>query len=334
MPPVIRTGQQICSCCDGLGTVASYGVCPLCDGAGCPDDSGDESAEANLWAVAQAVIDGLPDAAELEKAALPCYVNALLGKGMGLFAACSIRPGELILGETPLVTVAGTEELRHCIAQSISDGEGTDTLDMRYVNQICAHDPQFNRNIARALEQLDVSAQEEFLALQDSFCDEMCVGPGVWVEVSHTEHGAPCALCGTYGFIVRRNLNDSGQVVVDVGGLLVNCAQESLKQKCRGTLGGIFLTNAVGDSNSDVSFVYSTSSRINHSCRPNAVVVVRNRVRYIFAAHAIDRGEEICISYIEALCLLHCSGNNSLLNGASGANAQDVHQLQQTLMLR
>merc|ERR1712129_530299 len=63
--------------------------------------------------------------------------------------------------------------------------------------------------------------------------------------------------------------------------------------------GGIFLTNAVGDSERDVSSVYSLGSRFNHSCRPNAIVAQVGGMRCFFAMGEIAQGEEICISYIE-----------------------------------
>merc|ERR1711879_155020 len=59
------------------------------------------------------------------------------------------------------------------------------------------------------------------------------------------------------------------------------------------------LTNAVSDTDLDVTRVYLLTSRLNHSCEPNALVVCVGGDRCVFAAEDIDEGTEICISYIE-----------------------------------
>merc|ERR1719492_66659 len=82
---------------------------------------------------------------------------------------------------------------------------------------------------------------------------------------------------------------------------------DSFSAEGQSTLGGIFITNAVAEAESDTSHVYAKSSRINHSCRPNAVVVERGRSRHIFAASKVSAGDEICISYIEDYSCERCA---------------------------
>jgi len=313
-PPVV------CCCCDGTGLVEVYGACPLCDGAGShgTEDGGKASdliftAPPGLLAVAQAV--AYPGGLASEGSA--CVVEVIAGKGKGLCTVGSLRPGSLILAEAPLVTLTGTEAIRsQVVGENGRLVDGASTSGMRHINELFAQDERLIHSVAGAVEQLEVAAQDEFLDLADSFCDEAGLGPGVCVHITNPEFQDASHL--GKGYIVRQDGADC--FVVNVAGqFLYNVKGTDLAPRSKSTLGGIFLTNAVScGGDDDVSCVYQLSSRINHSCRPNAVVVEVDMVRHIFAVDVIAPGSEINISYIEDFgCRRHTEFRESVRSVAA-----------------
>ena len=246
-------------------------ICCCCDGLGfvvvsgdCPlcDGSGSLGDHPVLLTVARAIVEGSGCDGDLRP---PCYIAAdLPGRGVGLLATRDIVAGTLIMAEAPLLTVSGTETLRREIGRGTTLSDSVETSAMRSVNVLCSQDANLNLAVASSLRNLGDMAQGQFLSLADSFCGLTASAPPVL---------------------------QSFDCKVAEGGLH--------SDKDAPTVAGIFLTNAVSDSSGDISHVYSDSSRINHSCRPNAVVMARNGTRQVYAAEAIGAGIEICISYIE-----------------------------------
>lgn len=280
--------KQHCYCCGGEGC-DDYGPCPLCDGRGlCDDDDDDDDTDA-------AATQNLLSSDLLRRRSQETFaysVRAAEHKGHCLHTDCALRLGDLILVEKPLLSVAGTEALR---AKVMADNYCTTKLtcisDLRQANEVFAKDERLTRAVARAFSKADTLAQTAFLELSDSFFVDGSLGPGVWVQL----------VVGTCGFIVEsKSKNGSDFFVVDVDGELVqDIPRHQIVPRSRGTLGGIFLTNAVDEAASDVSHVYAVTSRINHSCRPNAIATTQDSMRCILAARDIQAGDEISISYIQ-----------------------------------
>mmetsp|Transcript_112406 Transcript_112406/g.350287 ORF Transcript_112406/g.350287 Transcript_112406/m.350287 type:complete len:363 (-) Transcript_112406:49-1137(-) len=285
-----------CCCCDGRGTVAGYGVCPLCNGEAAPP-------EPDLAAVAAAVASGLPRVDSAAGVGGPCPARpAPSGDGTGLFADRPLAPGDLVCGEVPLLTVLGTEAIRQLVVEEHSASGGS-TSEMRVINELYVEDVRLLFALARALEQLAPEMQDAFLALADSFPGGPAFRPGVWVCI---ESPQDCRkeFAGRRGHILRSQ-PEGGRAafVIDVGGMILHgIGEEEMEARSAGTLGGIFLTNAVSEKARDVSRVYHLTSRINHACRPNAVAIEHDEARYVLAASAIRSGDEVTISYIEDYC--------------------------------
>lgn len=93
------------------------------------------------------------------------------------------------------------------------------------------------------------------------------------------------------------DVSDLYEVLID-DEIWQDVPRERLLPKSRGTLGGIFLTNAVSGQD-DETHLYLESARLNHSCFPNAQVVTIGQERHIFVTRAIQEGEEISITYTE-----------------------------------
>jgi len=84
------------------------------------------------------------------------------------------------------------------------------------------------------------------------------------------------------------------------------------------TLTGVFYTNAVPGSPSDVGLVCPTVSRFNHSCAPNASFywVKSAGLEAVRALRHIPSGSEICVSYIELAA--PTDGRQRILNSRFG----------------
>lgn len=293
-----ETNVEACCCCRGIGEVEGVGVCPLCDGTGGFDPEG---FQAGLLAVARAVADAGSDGNFAETTAHRTMIVELPGTGQGLIAVEPFAPGELILAEVPLITVPGTEAIRDRVQAQLDSGtEAGGVSSLRPVNEAFAEDARLLAAVASQVEQLDASAKEELLCLDDSFTHGAELRPGVWVELVGKGLGETS---GRSGYVVGSEVVDGHEsfVVSIAGKHHCGLPQHCLRTLSEGSIGGIFLTNAVdGCGGQDISHVYSTSSRINHSCRPNAVVTeLQGHRRCVLALHQIEVGDEITISYLE-----------------------------------
>lgn len=253
------------------------------------------------------------------------------GRGYGLVATRRISAGELIIAECPLFIVHGTEAIRQQVAREHEDLSGLDTATMRKANAAAALDARFSLAVAAALGAAGATEVAAFCELSDSFfedgsseCDEkddaLHIRSGSWVQLTSAANGAPCGLSG----VALRSEVDGKRVTwqVQVHDQVWSLPGEALRCLTVGSVGGAFLTNAVSTSGQDVACVYGLSSRINHSCRPNALVLEREGMRCIFAASAIEQGDEVCISYVE-----------DFTSQRHSAMREKVHALARTLAL-
>lgn len=326
-----------CCCCRGLGR-DRFGACPLCEGAGChppeaqdsdaQSSADDASASPELWGVAQAIVERLGGGVPLAAAAAaasdvwPVAAESVSGRGYGLVATRRISAGELIIAECPLFIVHGTEAIRQQVAREHEDLSGLDTATMRKANAAAALDARFSLAVAAALGAAGATEVAAFCELSDSFFedDALHIRSGSWVQLTSAANGAPCGLSG----VALRSEVDGKRVTwqVQVHDQVWSLPGEALRCLTVGSVGGAFLTNAVSTSGQDVACVYGLSSRINHSCRPNALVLEREGMRCIFAASAIEQGDEVCISYVE-----------DFTSQRHSAMREKVHALARTLAL-
>mmetsp|Transcript_125391 Transcript_125391/g.244185 ORF Transcript_125391/g.244185 Transcript_125391/m.244185 type:complete len:343 (-) Transcript_125391:119-1147(-) len=271
---------EVCCFCPRSGRVAKYGLCPLCDGASPESDD----AEPGKKESRVAGIDKWP----LRAVAVP-------GAGLGLVATRLKAAGDLIIGEAPLLTVIGMEAASKAAvcanSDPMSDVDGTST---RFLNARVAADDRVVSAVAAALDDLSPELRREFLELSDSFSNAdlqhgMVLRPGVWVSTPFGE-----------GYVVAEEAKATCGITLRVAGRLVRGVEcQLLEVRSAGTLGGIFFTNAVGASTGDVFHVYPIISRLNHSCRPNAVVAKKRERLEIYAVEDIAPSEEVRISYMQ-----------------------------------
>lgn len=193
--------------------------------------------------------------------------------------------------------VEGVEGVRKLVAaENQALAESMDTLDMRRENELSARDLRLARAVARPLARLTDGQQEAFLALANGFDEGRSLQPGAWVEILPAEDGVD--ECKGRGLVVVECEAVPGDFVVEALGK-VRLPGPRLRALGSGTLAGTLLTNAVSAPEEDASYVYCQTSRINHSCAPNAVAVKADHSRCIVASESIDKGEEICISYMD-----------------------------------
>eukprot|EP00933_Yihiella_yeosuensis_P036845 TRINITY_DN30668_c0_g1_i1.p1 TRINITY_DN30668_c0_g1~~TRINITY_DN30668_c0_g1_i1.p1 ORF type:complete len:395 (-),score=83.46 TRINITY_DN30668_c0_g1_i1:468-1652(-) len=349
-----------CCCCQGSGSVEGYGICPLCDGDATAMASDDEDvqfaqklsetfqrrqdAEKGFnVTVAETLLSGLTECNVPTDAALTWSVRVSAENGAGLYAGImesmsktnqNVAPivaeaGQLILGEQPIFTVQGTEEVRESLVREQEElANGASVGNAHLLNMLYSRDVRLSRIIAHALAKLDDSSQNKFLQLSDGFSGGPSLSPGVWVQLADDKMCLKNGKASSHGFIVQATVAEGEEhFTVEVRQQLI-CGLNSkdlVVLSSGKTLGGIFLTNAVSDSDksADISYVYPLTSRINHSCCPNAMALQHKGNRFIFAKEAIRAGEEIYISYIDTFEHSRHSEFRSSISGVAEALSLD-----------
>lgn len=217
---------------------------------------------------------------------------------MGVVATADLGPGALVACDVQaLVRVPGVEGIRRAVAvdhSRLSDSLCSD--EMRELNALCASDVRLVRACAMALSTLTPDDMAAFLSLRDAYEPGQAgtLRRGQWVQMPAHGGGSEGVVIANKGAIVVVEIRDPerGREFIDV-------AVEYVSVVSHRSIGGILMTNGVSSETEDVTEVYGTFSRVNHSCLPNARAVTHEGSRAVFTSRAVVAGEEICISYLD-----------------------------------